>query len=366
MALGQNEPNNPEGMLYYLLRALKSDTTRSFRIDAHKGNEPIPEAEFQAARVFVVTDSISTVNLDRLQHALASGRTVLLPLTSADHTDTLVRLAGITAAVSVREAEVDGYAMLSRLDFEHPILTSFADPKFGDFTRVHVWQYRRIDPTDFPKAQVPIWLDTEDPAWMTQQIGDGTLVVMTFGWQPKDSDLALSSKFVPLLSAVLEYGGAVTSRVSQYFVGDAIPMQTKSMNRRMHTPKGETVVLEPEQDVFVQTDQPGLYTLDTESGSRVFSVNIPAGECRTSPMPIEALEQLGVTVGTHTNPAMAPRQQRKSDINAIDLEFEQKFWRKCMMVLLAAMLIEIWLGGWLTRTNAAESSVGSVVQGETQ
>ncbi len=43
-----------------------------------------------------------------------------------------------------------------------------------------------------------------DAAVVEKAMGKGRLVVMTSGWQPVDSQLARSSKFVPLMAALLE------------------------------------------------------------------------------------------------------------------------------------------------------------------
>ena len=63
-------------------------------------------------------------------------------------------------------------------------------------------------------------------------MGQGSLLVWTSGWHPSDSDLALSSKFVPLLYSILEYGGTLAETTSQYFVGDAVPMSNRASERR--------------------------------------------------------------------------------------------------------------------------------------
>jgi len=153
--------------------------------------------------------------------------------------------------------------MLGRIEFEHPLLGPFSEPRFGDFTQIHFWKYRRINIEDppsqsdiavstirsgataedgsapgrspgldqtrlrraaLPDARVLARFDSGDPAWIEQPVGKGSLLVMTCGWHPSDSQLALSSKFVPLLYSILEYGGVRAGQQSQYFVGDHIPI----------------------------------------------------------------------------------------------------------------------------------------------
>ena len=46
-------------------------------------------------------------------------------------------------------------------------------------------------------------LDTGDPLWFSMAVGRGQLLTLCCGWHPQDSDLALSSKFVPLIYSIL-------------------------------------------------------------------------------------------------------------------------------------------------------------------
>jgi hypothetical protein len=83
------------------------------------------------------------------------------------------------------------------------------------------------------------WFDSNDPAWLEVPAGRGSLLVWTSGWHPADSDLALSSKFVPLLYSALEYGGL--RDISRYFVGDPrCPRQ--NAGSQTDSPAGRTIV----------------------------------------------------------------------------------------------------------------------------
>src|SRR5207245_8038527 len=68
--------------------------------------------------------------------------------------------------------------------------------------------------------------DTGDPAVVEVPLGKGRLFVLTSGWQPEDSQLALSTKFVPLLYALLDQSGAGGPLPIQYQVGDVVPLRT--------------------------------------------------------------------------------------------------------------------------------------------
>ena len=64
-----------------------------------------------------------------------------------------------------------------------------------------------------------------DPALVELKRGPGRVLVLTSGWHPADSQLALSSKFVPLLHALLEQSASLPAQRAQYFVGDEVPLE---------------------------------------------------------------------------------------------------------------------------------------------
>jgi hypothetical protein len=226
-------------------------------------------------------------------------------------------------------------------------------------------------------------------------MGKGTLLVLTSGWHPSDSQLALSSKFVPLLYSILEYGGVLSEQPLQYFVGDhvSVPHSVSSpainfgANRlapkfiwgvQVRKPDDSLVSLEADQRVFTQTDMPGIYAIESSAGPAPreggllalgeFAVNLPAKESQTAVMQIEDLEKLGVSL---SQPDQGPYSGEVQEVGTVEsrfsgvnpairrtgLEYEQKVWRWVFIALLAVSLIEIWLAGWLPRPP-------SVIQGE--
>ena len=275
-------------------------------------------------------------------------------------------LAGVTK-IETQEAAPNRYAMLGRLEFDHPLLKPFSDPRFADFTRIHFWKYRRIDLADCPTARVLARFDNSDPAWLEIPVGRGTLLVWTSGWQPADSDLALSSKFVPLLYGSLEYGGTLMEHPSQYFVGDAVPIGNQipsgATNIRICRPDGSAALLGKDQQTFTQTDLPGVYSIadstsDTNPQSAIrnpqfFAVNLPAAESRTDPMPVEDLEKLGIALKPAGAVASEVAQQTARHNSFTEMESQQKLWRWVLVVTLIVLLMETWLGGWLTRSSPA-------------
>ena len=86
------------------------------------------------------------------------------------------------------------------MDLRDPLLAPFADGRASDFTRVRFWKRRLVDAAALPPgARVLARFDDGSPAWLVWPTGRGLLFVMTSGFGTDDSQLALSSKLVPLL-----------------------------------------------------------------------------------------------------------------------------------------------------------------------
>jgi hypothetical protein len=364
--IGNDEPNDTAGMLYYLRQAFGTGKAWTSRISPRSGNAILDSTDVEAADLIVVADPLNPRNMAPLRRHLESGKPLLLALKSAEAATAFFGLAGINE-IETQEAETNRYAMLARLEFDHPLLKPFSDPRFGDFTRIHFWKYRRVDLANCPAARVLARFDNNDPAWFEIPVGRGTLLVWTSGWQPSDSDLALSSKFVPLLYGILEYGGALVTHQAQYFVGDPVPlpnqMSSGGPDIQVRKPDGSTVDVGRDRQVFAQTDLPGIYSISDPTGStnpqsathnpQFFAVNLPAAESRTDPLPLEDLEKLGVTLKP-TVAAVSDATRLAARHNSFsEMESRQKLWRWVLAAMFLLLLIETWLGGWLTRSSPA-------------
>jgi len=350
--VGADDANDPHAMLFYVRRALAATRTFSPSI-VSRFAAGLTDTDIATANLMIVTDPIEPEHLAATRRYLESGRLVLLVMDSADAAATLASLAGVETIQS-EEADVDRYAMLGRIDFEHPLLTPFSEPRFGDFTRIHFWKHRRVNIADLPEAEVLARFDSNDPAWFELHVGKGSLLVLTSGWHPSDSQLALSSKFVPLLYSILEYGGSVHGGKPQYFVGDQVPIPQSltlgSANIQVRKPDGSLINLDTGQQTFAQTDLPGIYAIESSAGKQLFAVNLPVKECQTTVMPIEDIERLGVSLRQSAKIPPEQIKQVEHHSNVVELELKQKLWRWVLVTLLAVSLIESWLAGWLTRS----------------
>jgi hypothetical protein len=202
---------------------------------------------------------------------------------------------------------------------------------------------------------VVVRFDRGDPALLEAPLGQGRLLVLTAGWQPDDSQLAVSTKFVPLLWSLLELGGAVAAAPTQVFVGDRIPLPAAAEARTVRGPDGVGVALPAGAAEFAGTTQPGIYEL--AGGGRVqrWAVNLDANESRTAPLGPDELEHLGLPVRQPNVAAERLPPETAALLQAADAENRQKLWRWFVTATLAVLLVETALAGWTARRGAVQT-----------
>ncbi len=352
--LGTDASENPKQMLYYIEHAFQKTSTLSFNIICPSTDFALKEQDIKNAQFIVVTDNLKPEQIKLLRGKLESGGTILLAMKSAETASVISELAGLDK-IDSEEANVKDYRMFGAIDFEHPILKPFSEPRFGDFSKIHFWKYRKINIDNAPKARVLMRFDNEDPALVEFPTGKGSLLILTSGWQPSDSQLALSSKFVPLLYSILENGGVFGNRQSQYFIGDQVPIPQSIIasgeKSQIRKPDGSVVNIEAGQNIFDKTEQPGFYTIESSRGNQVFAVNIPVQECKTAPLPVEDIEKFGVAFSETPEKATEQIEKIKAHQSFVEMEYQQKYWRWLFIALCVLLLAEIWLGGRLTRPS---------------
>lgn len=313
--------------------------------------------------MFFLTGIPSDSQLEAVKSGLSTGDLVVAVLTSTAQAPALAKLAGVES-VKLEEAASDNYAMLAAIDFKHPLFAPFADPRFSDFTKIRFWHHRKLDATQLPGSRVVAKFDSGDAAVLDQTVGKGRLVVMTSAWHPADSQLALSSKFVPLVASLLESGGVTRTAPSQFIAGGVLSREALGFAPgaalSVTLPGGGTTAWDAGAAAFAGALEPGIYTVTGAGKTLTFAVNADPSESRTAPLPVEELERLGVPLAAPAN-ATARRPGDASapvDAGAVETESRQKLWRWIIAAALAVLIVETVIAGLTARRPASTSSTG--------
>ncbi len=345
MFLGADADDNTRGSLFYLRRAFQQTSQEIVEITARRANDPVATFEFQKAQLVVLGEGPTDAQLAAARQFAREGKLVVVPLTDVKSAPTLARLIEIPE-VSAEEAAVREYALLAQIDFQSPLFAPFADPRFSDFTKIHFWRYRRIDPAVLPGARVLASFESRDPAIVRVPLGKGTVIVLTSSWRPADSQLALSSKFVPMLHALLDESAGLPPTRAQYFVGDEIALPPGPQPFTMRKPDGAEASVAA-GGKFTATDQPGIYVANP--GELRFVVNLDPEESRTSPLAPDALAALALPVGEKQTSATAA--DTGIHAAATEAEQKQKLWRWLVIAAVIFLLVETAVAAKLSATQ---------------
>ena len=240
-------------------------------------------------------------------------------------------------SLAISEAESNRYYLLQEIDMNHPVFSPFADPKYNNFTKIRFWHHRNIQGLNPESWRVLAKFDDGQAALLQRPIGKGMVTLLTSGWQPIESQLALSSKFVPILNSLFELGNPRPEQ-DDYHCGDAIPNSLiqqgwKSTNHRF--------------------DAPGIYSLDAsrktasvapiesavliKEPSDAIAVNLPRSECLTDPIELEEFSRFGIPIDTRNIAQIDQERTSRANPLAEQLEASQRgWWWMLLFVLLFA------------------------------
>ncbi len=344
---GSESSNDPANLRYYLQRVFSETPRQKVEIVSLKLHAVFSPALLNQSSFAVIPNRLSPEEILATHDWLTRGKTALLVLTDVQMGPTLAALAGLPE-IQVSEA-VGDFALLGEIDFSHPLFAPFADPRFSDFTHIHFWKHRHLEIPATAQVRVLAKFDDGSPALLQLTVGRGNLLVLASGWNPTDSQLAVSSKFPPLMQTLLDWSGGAAPTRSQFLTGDAIPSPAGAdATVEWQKPDGKKLLLAGVAP-FTETDLPGIYVATFGGKGRRYAVNLSLDESRTAPLSPDELAQLGVPLQTVTEVPVARIQERQHHLQQAELENRQKLWRWLILGVLAVMLVEIVLGGRLAR-----------------
>ncbi len=361
--VGDESPNDPEGMLYYLKRSLIETPTATYNLQQSSSVADKMEfgLNFDTIDFMVVTRPVSAHENKAIDNLLERGVTLLVVL----HDQSMLKSTGDWTGVETNQESEndkgDNYAMLGNIDFSHPVFTPFSGPRFNDFTQIRFWKFLRPDLPD--NVQVLARFDDDTPAfWHQLAHNKSNIYAMGFGWQPANSQLALSSKFLPLMLRMIELSTRTEPVAANSIVGETI--QSPKGYDRFISPDGDVEFIE---DSSTQTlHSPGIYSFMSSSDSELadlqIAVNLDPSESQTATMPVDQVSALGVEVGTHSTTDQEVEQQRQ--LLDFELENRQKLWKWLILGAIGLIMAESWLAGRTDRMSRKQETVEQGIANE--
>ncbi|MGV3661182.1 MAG: vWA domain-containing protein [Prosthecobacter sp.] len=330
--------------LYYLARALQPTDTLAPQLTADK------DFPAQVPDVLFLSGTTPKAEMHgRLRDFLTQGGFLVHVAQSPADAALLQTLSGVQG-ITIAEGNTDDYRMLADVKTDHPLLRPFADPRLRDFTKLRFWKHRRIQA---PAGATPAFetlatFDNQDAAILAARVGKGTLIVLASGWHPADSQLALSTKFVPLLFGWLSAAGFSHDPASSLLVGDPLPLDATQAHT-ITDPENKTHSRKP-GETFTTT-QAGLYKVQGGTHTKTVAANLPPDEGRVLPLDPQKLAEHGLKLTTGTEAAAAPDAAEQQRLTSADSEQRQQGWWWILVILLAVLLLETWFAGRARQTT---------------
>jgi hypothetical protein len=341
--------DEPQRQVYFLRRTQLGSLQHPVRIEVATSAAPAAEIVPRDVPMIMLATAVDDSWTAPLRRYLNDGGRVLVVLDPAEYFADGARDTGPLAALlsldslQAEPVEAEDYAILSHIDFQHPLFQPFADAPFNDFTKIRFWRYHRMTASHEQPWSVVARFDDGSMALAEQRVGEGRLWILATGWSPESSQLALSTKFVPLLVSMLGRSIESTIQPEGMLIGQPIDLSNRSPFERVKEPGGKVIRLDKDQRQFVDTYEVGVYEFASPSAKWTVAVNMEAAESHVEPLDVGELEKRGVLLGkSETQEAFARRQRQMRDI---ELESRQKLWRWLIVAALCALAVETYVAG---------------------
>lgn len=351
---GSDSPNDTTGLRFYLDGVYGA--SQRFKVDVRGWKDALTASKATGPALVVLVEPEADAS-DFVRSYLAQGGTVLIAARTAASAAAALAQCGLDR-VDVTEAAVKRDAMLSDIDFEHPLFAPFAESQFSDFTGVRIWKHRKLagfatsgqKEGESPVGRVLVRFDDGDPAFVEFKKDKGQVWVLGCGWHPADSQLARSSKFPPLMFRMLEQAAGIVTRTESQSVGTPLvwPRSAVELSQKgtVTRPDGTEVADVDVTTPYAATTMPGLYSLRVQDMAETLAVNLAADESRTAVLPMEQLEALGVRTRQAETPEETRRaKERERQLQIEELEQTQKLWRWGILLAIVLLLAETWISG---------------------
>lgn len=346
--------------LYYLSRALQATPTLAPQLSADPVLPALPKPDI----VFISGTPPAAAAHAGLRDFLTQGGFLVHVVQSPADAALLQALTG-TQGLTIADGGDEDYRMLAEVKTDHPLLRPFSDPRLRDFTKLRFWHHRHLqaqagvaaakgaaEAAAIPGFETLASFDNGHPAILTARVGKGTLIVLASGWHPADSQLALSTKFVPLLFGWLSAAGFSHDPASSLLVGDALPLDAAQAHT-ITDPENKTHTV-PAGQSFTAT-QAGLYQVQNAAHTQTIAVNLAPDESRVLPLDPQKLTSYGVKLAAASDSTSATDPAEQQRLTVTDAEQRQQGWWWILVVLLAVLLLETWFAG-RTRQTAPQAA----------
>jgi len=284
----------------------------------------------ESPTLHIVDRALSSPESALLRDKLLQGDTAIVLVSEPERLAAAAQLADTSAWAHQTSKYED--ALLGSIDFESPMFSPFADPRYNDFSKIRFWNPHPFTPPPIDQVKTIAAFDDGNSAVALVPIGQGNLIVWGSDWTPQTTQWPLSSKFPAWLHnvALQILGGTPKPRVAPFGSLRAyIDSQNYWLNQN------------DEADRSYLPDAPGIHTLVSPNENRTIAVNTPRTESDVSVIENDVWEQLGIPLKQSAQPSSpentASALHQKSNRST---ESQQNLWRWIILAVLFFLAVE--------------------------
>ena len=328
--------------MYFLDRVIPESKSRVVKIQPYSLKESSGWVDGLVPRLAVVTGEVSDQVASQLSEYVKQGGLLLVV---ASEEPVFGSLSSLLPGASLTTSQsTDEYALLASIDFSHPLFRPLSGPRFNDFTTIRYWKHLPIDVDEQTQDNhVIARFDDDKVAIWQSRIEAGNVVAMSSSWRPVDSQLALSTKFVPLITSLLGMTETSERLSDSYLVGDAIQLPESDRPWTVTRPDRKLVELDADEGTQDLFDVPGVFGFANGDQQFRVAVNIDPAESLTDPVDTAELESFDVRVGNQpSREELAGGLQKMKDKQ---LENRQRIWKWLLLAAICLLVLETLLAG---------------------
>jgi hypothetical protein len=242
------------------------------------------------------------------------------------------------------------FATLGWIDLSHRVFLPFRDARYNDFSAIRFFNHQRLS---LPDADSPVRVvarfEDDLPAIVEAPVGDGKILLWTFGLDLDSTNLPKKGAFVPLLHETLAHLSPPAERSGAYYlVGDTAVLPPALAGDagpwRVALPGGEDWTdLKPPRPAPIDLAQPGLLRWRTASRpewEHVDAVNVDARESDPLRIAIPEFRIRLCSAGADPAPAADPSPAASAAAAAGEALVTHEYGLWIVGVLLAFLLVE--------------------------
>ncbi|TWT57577.1 hypothetical protein KOR42_09390 [Thalassoglobus neptunius] len=352
---GDEDAKGPEGLRFFVEPMFPSTPNRQVTVTDWESLESPPDVNDPEITMTLIGTNCDEEQVNWLRDSIKSGRPAIFVATSVEQGSQIYDLLELSPS-PVTEVTPEDYTMIGDVDLTHPALAPFDDPRYADFTKVRFYGFRSFDSNSFPDSQPLLSFEDGEPFLM--EIGNRQLILMTAGWGRDESDLAVWSKFVPLMNGLLEHLENRVEEQPQLYVGDSLtPALLKSSLEEIwfQEPEDAPVRVTNDSPLVLEKAGIGMFAESkadlTEGNAHEIAINLHPDESRLDLVSFESLEAAGLPITSATTALLAEEESPESSRQLMNRELEsrQRLWQWLLLAALIVLILESVISGSMQR-----------------